>query len=138
MDNQDWEEYEDLDWHNPMCNISNTSAVNDYYLECEEFDLYLDDCYLWYQVESCDLSNYTCTIYHSDGQKDCGEDLRDDEWWAEHSQDEFWFDDETPEIFAIWNFWDDYHNGDGDIDMDVFGDWFYEEYGEDLMLEEGT
>lgn len=68
---------------------------------------------------------------------DCGDDLRDEEWWMEHSEDDFWFDDENPEIFAIWSFWDDYHHGDGDIDMDLFGDWFYDEYGDDLMLDDG-
>jgi hypothetical protein len=60
--NIDWEEYEDLDWENPMCNMTNVTGENYYYLECEQFGMfdYYSYCGVYYTVESCDLSNNTC------------------------------------------------------------------------------
>lgn len=105
----------------------------------------MDDeyCSIYYTVESCDLSNNTCEMsyreWYGTGQwdyyytsEDCGSALRDDEWWEWQQNNTVWFNASRPELYYVWEYWDDYHHGSADIDTDEFHDWFWEEYGEDL------
>lgn len=38
-------------------------------------------------------------------------------------------------MYYIWKNWDDYHHSTGDVNVDIFGDWFYEQYGEELGVD---
>jgi len=67
IENTDWDAMEDLDWHNPMCNMTNVTAENRHEFECEDFDPWtnFDWCNVDYVVESCDMDNFTCTMEYS-------------------------------------------------------------------------
>jgi hypothetical protein len=131
--NQDWSQYDELDWENPNCNTTNITAENYYYFECSEFGFYdyYSYCYIYYTVESCDISNFTCNIWYNDYnynyvQHDCGDDLRNETYWTSQQNNSIWFDANRPELFYVWEHWNDYHYGVGEFDdyTEDLGDWF--------------
>jgi hypothetical protein len=69
IENTDWDELEDLDWHNPMCNMTNVTAENRHWLPCDAFgfnETYeWGHCSVYYTVESCDMANFTCDASYS-------------------------------------------------------------------------
>lgn len=55
-------------------------------------------------------------------------------WWETAREKDFWFNKENPESKYIWEYWDDYHYGTLDIDMDMWSAWFF---GDDMYDQSG-
>jgi hypothetical protein len=74
-------------------------------------------------------------------EHDCGEDLRNETWWNAQQNNSVWFNASTPEMYYIWNNWNDYHYGTGEMDehVDDLSEWLWEdlfETGDDYHLHE--
>lgn len=74
-----------------MCNTTNITSENTYYLDCKDFGFYdyYSYCYINYEVESCHLANNTCTMWFNDANynymtHDCRESLMNETWWNEN------------------------------------------------------
>lgn len=128
--------------------MTNVTAENYYYFNCEVFGMYdyYSYCQIYYTVESCDLANNTCEMWYNDynynyNQHDCGEDLKNETWWNMQQNNSVWFNTSQPELYYVWQNWNDYHHGVGDMDehVDDFSDWLWDdvfETDEDHQLHE--
>lgn len=50
------------------------------------------------------------------------------EWWDSHKNASVFFDTAQPELYYVWENWEEYHHGTGDVNTDDLSQWLWEDF----------
>ena len=108
-DDDDWGNWDDYDMN---CDVKNLEVF------CSDFTMFEgDECNVMIEYSPCvtETSHHFVCIYNGydeyEGQysRDCTMDFEDADFWAQLSQEEWWFQDINAEYMDFYMFWNSFH-----------------------------